>query len=110
MSDPKDPNRALRAEQALRILEGLERALGREECVITMTRRVGERCPRVTLFDFAGERLPFNGVNLTDALSQLVQFTGSVLDELAWHEPGKADAESDVEAFDRVMAGKEAAE
>jgi hypothetical protein len=116
MSDPKDPNRAARAEQALRILEGIERAVSnRSECAIHIRRSVVTplKAPRITLWDFASERLEFTGVDIRDALSQCVQFTGSVLDELAglpgWGEPSQADAESDLEAFDRAT-GKAAAE
>jgi hypothetical protein len=108
MTDPKDPNRAHRAEQALRILEGIERAVTqRGECAIHVRRSVcGMRNPRITLWDFASERQEFTGVDCRDALAQCVTFTDSVLDELAgtpgWGEPGQADAESDLEAFDRA--------
>lgn len=111
MTDPKEI-RAAKAEQALRILEAIERATKtRGNCAVQISRSVvGLRNPRITLWDFMGERLEFTGVNVTDALAQLATFTDSVIDEMGWSEPGVPDAESDVEAFDRVVGKGEAAE
>ncbi len=91
-----------RGEQALRVLDAIEAAL-----TGTMSlglAREGDTVRLLIVPNGNGDAVRVHrGRNLLDALAQAAQ--ALVLDGGQWGEPDALDAESDLEAFDRAVAG-----